>query len=67
MVSVRVYRGWVSKSVGQQCGGGVTVTSACDTHVRHCPVQVTESPQMIPEGKVFIKTKPTDYYDKLRN
>lgn len=60
------------QGVGEQkCGtavrGGVTVTSACDTHVRHCPVQVTESPQMIPEGKVFIKTKPTDYYDKLRN
>jgi len=67
VVSVRVCRGWVTKSSGQHGKGRVTVMSACDTHIRHCPVQVTESPQMIPEDKMFTKTQPTDYYDKLRN
>lgn len=61
VVSVRVCRGWVTKSSGQHGKGRVKVTSACDTRIRHCPVEVTESPQMIPEDKVFIKTKPTDY------
>ena len=61
VVSVRACRGWVTKSSGQHGKGRVKVTSACDTRIRHCPVEVTESPQMIPEDKVFIKTKPTDY------
>ena len=55
----------------QMCGtagkGRVTVTSACDTRVRHCPAQVTDSLQVIPEDKVFIKVKSPDYYDKTTN
>lgn len=64
---MRVCRGWVTKSAGQQGKGRVTVTSVCDTCVRHRPVQVTDSPQMIPEDKVFIKVKSPDYYDKTTN